>query len=177
VENSLIPSTDRILSLIKAADKPKPKPEAVAALHQLLDQYPEMWRAVCNLAENARSSMIAQTQATPAMSEAIKANMKELATQLGADKAPAIERLVIEEIMLAWLDEQITRMGHAQNSRNMTLTQAEFWQRRLTLTQRRYLRAVESLARIRKMNITIQLNVAASGGQQVNVAGNVENHR
>jgi hypothetical protein len=53
----------------------------------------------------------------------------------------------------------------------MTLDQAGHWQKRLTLTQGRYSRSLETLARIRKLNISIQINVAAAGGQQVNVAG------
>ena len=44
--------------------------------------------------------------------------------------------------------------------------------RRLSAAQRRFLRACESLARVRKLARTtpaLQLNIAARGGQQVNV--------
>jgi len=45
--------------------------------------------------------------------------------------------------------------------------------RRLAASQRRYLRACETLARVRKMVRTtpaLQVNIATAGGQQVNVA-------
>ena len=42
----------------------------------------------------------------------------------------------------------------------LTLAQADFWERKLNHAQHRYLRAVETLARVRKLNISIQVNVA-----------------
>ena len=48
----------------------------------------------------------------------------------------------------------------------------DHWERRLSAAQRRYLRACESLARVRKLGRTtpaLQLNIATHGGQQVNV--------
>ncbi len=44
--------------------------------------------------------------------------------------------------------------------------------RRLSAVQVRYTRALETLARVRKINRSIQqINVALEGGKQVNVAG------
>jgi hypothetical protein len=43
---------------------------------------------------------------------------------------------------------------------NLSLAQGEYWEKKLSANQRRYLRAVETLARIRKLNITVQVNVA-----------------
>jgi len=46
----------------------------------------------------------------------------------------------------------------------------EFWERRLSMSQRRYLAACETLAKIRKMSVpALQLNI---GDKQINVAGN-----
>ena len=48
----------------------------------------------------------------------------------------------------------------------------EFIKRRLSAVQSRYLRAVKTLARVRKINRFIQqINIAMDGGKQVNVAG------
>jgi hypothetical protein len=50
------------------------------------------------------------------------------------------------------------------------------WDKLLTQAQRRHLRALESLARIRKLSKGsdfVQVNIAADGGQQVNVAGSL----
>jgi hypothetical protein len=51
---------------------------------------------------------------------------------------------------------------------NPSLRQAEFWERRLTSVQRRYLRAIETLARVRKVAPkALMVNVAQ---QQINAA-------
>ena len=52
----------------------------------------------------------------------------------------------------------------------------EFWEKKLNVAQRRFLRASETLEKIRKMsakNPTLQVNIATQSGQQVNVAGNI----
>jgi hypothetical protein len=53
-----------------------------------------------------------------------------------------------------------------------TLEQGEYWEKRLSAAQRRYLRACETLARVRKLTLgtlALQVNIAAAGGQQVNM--------
>ena len=48
------------------------------------------------------------------------------------------------------------------------------WERRLSAAQRRYLNACESRARVRKLartTPTLQVNIAAPGGQQLNLLG------
>jgi len=56
---------------------------------------------------------------------------------------------------------------------SITLTLGIFWEKRLSAAQRRFTRACETLARVRKLSRNtpaLQFNIAASGGQQVNVA-------
>ena len=54
-------------------------------------------------------------------------------------------------------------------SDDRTLAEASYLERKLSAVQRRYLRAVETLARVRKlMGVPmVQINIAATGGQQV----------
>jgi hypothetical protein len=67
-----------------------------------------------------------------------------------------------------WLEYQINLGMKGQ----ISMSVVEFWERRLTMAQKRYLSACESLAKIRKMAIPpLQLNI---GDKQVNVVGNVQ---
>jgi hypothetical protein len=50
------------------------------------------------------------------------------------------------------------------------LTVGTYWDRRLNSAQQRHLRAIESLARVRRLSNATPLQVNI-GGQQVNVAG------
>lgn len=52
--------------------------------------------------------------------------------------------------------------------------EGNYWERKLSATQRRYLRACETLARVRKITgSTYQINIAHDGGQQINGAGDL----
>ena len=70
-------------------------------------------------------------------------------------------------LRLRWLEYRYQRV----TSGEYYMPEAEHWEKRLSAAQRRYLRAVETLARVRKMNINLQVNIATQGGQQVNVMG------
>jgi hypothetical protein len=56
-------------------------------------------------------------------------------------------------------------------SESIILTLGQYWEKRLSAAQRRYLRACTTLARIRKMRLpAMQVNIAAEGGWHVNIA-------
>jgi hypothetical protein len=54
-----------------------------------------------------------------------------------------------------------------------TVTMGIYWEKRLTAAQKQFTRACETLARVKKLSRNtpaLQFNIAASGGQQVNLA-------
>ena len=62
-------------------------------------------------------------------------------------------------------------------SGEVRMSVVDFWERRLSLAERRHLRACETLARVRKLLMNgpvLQVNIASQGGQQVNVAGDLK---
>ena len=83
-----------------------------------------------------------------------------------------MERLLIEHVALCWLRVQKVEGGYTafMTQPEVVIAQADWWERKLTAAQARYVRAVESLARVRRMArpSAVQINV---GDQQVNVVG------
>jgi hypothetical protein len=61
--------------------------------------------------------------------------------------------------VLCWLRLNIIENRHEAQS-NQTLAQGDYGERTLSSTQKRYLRAVETLAKIRKLGINVQINIA-----------------
>ena len=58
-------------------------------------------------------------------------------------------------------------------AQSVTLTLGMYWEKRLSAAQRRFTRACETLARVRKLSRNtpaLQFNIATSGGQQVNLS-------
>jgi hypothetical protein len=100
--------------------------------------------------------------------EAIKKRISEVRAELeGPDPAP-IESLLAERAAICWFIVNWYE-DRFVNSVDASITQADYFQRRLDRAHRRFLSAVETLARIRKMALpALMLNIARN--QQVNVA-------
>ena len=85
-----------------------------------------------------------------------------------------LARLIIGQIVGCWLRLSFVEYtyGRALVTGTLTLNQGDFWERRLSAAQRRYLRAIETLARVRRMNLpAMQVNIAAQQVNQVNTRG------
>jgi hypothetical protein len=85
-----------------------------------------------------------------------------------------LEQLLIQQASLCWLKLNLVELSYfGTMKQSHTLTLGIFWEKRLSAAQRRFTRACETLARLRKLSRntpTLQFNLATSGGQQVNVS-------
>jgi hypothetical protein len=81
---------------------------------------------------------------------------------------------LIQHAALCWLRLSIVELRYTNVMRqSITLTLGAYWEKRLTAAQKRFNRAGESLERVRMLSARVprvQINVAAEGGQQINVA-------
>jgi hypothetical protein len=154
-----------------------PEPALVDKMRSMLAEHPDLWRYSGDLVELETSDLIRDGwRHNIGAQESVKIAVERLKADMCYSEASPLERLAIDEVAIAWirLYEVQNRHTSAMHDRNGTRhNTAEFWDRRLMYSQRRYLRACESLARIRKMSkrvAIIQVNVAENGGKQINVA-------
>lgn len=91
----------------------------------------------------------------------MQADARRMAKTLGYDTAPPFELPLIYHIVACWVRLQIVErdMSNAVKGSHSRDSGA-YWDRRLTEAQRRYLRAVNLLAKIRHIAPTVQVNVA-----------------
>ena len=103
----------------------------------------------------------------------IEAEARYIKEQLGYFSANQVERLLIDLILLRWVS-----VIHIEQKLSILITEEKrvfgpdvYWQKILNRNQNLYLRTIETLARVRKLNkgIAFQVNIATDGGQQVNV--------
>jgi hypothetical protein len=88
--------------------------------------------------------------------------------KMGHEQARGLERALIQHIGLCWLRLQEVEFRYSNvMGGNPTLSAGDYWERRLCSAQRRFLRAAEALARLRKLSLTVQVNVAE---KQVNIS-------
>jgi hypothetical protein len=107
-----------------------------------------------------------------AQAEAIFQKTEELRLQLAGEshEQSGIERLLVEEVVLAWLHYHRLELMYATQAQP-TFSSDGYYQRELTAAHRRYLAAMRTLIDARRRPLpNIQINVA---DKQVNVAGDM----
>lgn len=157
------------------ANKNKPHPADVEKLKTMLRDNAdlELWRKVSGVAGAAEIMLLAHDSISPALRETWRLRIASEREELGYKDAPEVERLLISHIVLCWLRMNILEMfGASLLNQEATLTKAMFWEKRLELAQRRFTRAVESLAKVRALTAAARLmesrTEAASAAKRVN---------
>jgi hypothetical protein len=163
-----------IRAIIDKTNKENPKPEDVARLKKMLQESPGLWRVAGDFSEHALWKITEDIDGTPFIIESARAGVEKLKEDLGYAGAPPLEKMLINQVALCWLRLNMLERTHwIKTYENHSTETGLYWDRRLLTAQRRFTRACESLARIRKLSRNtpaLQVNIATEGGQQVNVA-------
>ncbi len=159
-----------LIALVPKTNRPTASQADITALQQVLRDVPTAWRIAGDLSRRARDILIGDKNVL--MTESVKRGMNEMEQQLGHENATALERLLIEQIVTQWLVLQIAEIRNAAAIENrIGLAQADHLVRRLESAQRGYLRAIETLTRVRRLLRAsapmMQVNIAP---KQLNVA-------
>lgn len=156
-----------IKALIAETNKELAKPEALARLRQYLIEHPNELDYMGNLAIQVEGTIIRNNLRHSALLvTATEEYCEKMRNDLGYKTAPPLEKALIDHLVICWVRMHVCELQYEEYTKGATLTVATFWENTLSATQKRYLRAVETLARIRKLGINIQINVG--GTQQVN---------
>ena len=160
-------TAQELRALVAQVDKKKPAAADITALHDFLETHPGVWRITGDLAEQANLIMIQDMVAPTAMKESLKVGLSAMAAELTQPGDGELERLIIRQIVGCWLRLSYVEYVYNRNTvSGMNIKQGEHWERRTNSAQRRYLQAVESLARVRRLQLpAVQVNI---GAQQVN---------
>lgn len=161
--------------LLDKTNKENPHPKDVSALSDLLsdNRRLELWRDVASAGFLAELMVIENARATPAVKECWKHRLQVLKKDLGSDGAPMLEQLLIQHIALCWLRLTLAELAYSNVVKgSITLTLGLYMEKRLSMAQRRFTRACETLTRVKRWSRNtpaLQVNIAAAGGKQLNV--------
>ena len=146
----------------------------IARYRELAREYPMLLRCLTETSESIRSAMLGKV-VRGNMKAHILAEEDALKRELGYTMASPLERLLMDQILTTRI-----HVIHAEAVFSDKLTQSlsfsasAYWQGFLASAQRRHLRAIESLARVRRlarMGPLFQVNIANAGGRQINAQG------
>jgi hypothetical protein len=127
-----------------------PDKRDVALLRKLLRDNPQLWKQVGDPARKALSIRLQNSPLSIAAKEASKVGIPDLLAQFNYDGSPPLEKLLIDQIVIRWLHLAIVDYEFSLEAhRGRPPEEHMAWQKRLSLTQRRFIQACESLIRVR----------------------------
>ena len=158
------------IQAIVAADKPEATQEDKDALYKAMRDHPKTMGIFSDLAHMAACKLAGAFGHSYSTDALWMLKHRTIRRELGYEQSSPVERLLIEQVALCYL-----RMYHAEGvythvlQNRPTPEEVGYWDKRLSAVQRRYLRAVETLTRVRRLLglPPVQVNIALAGGQQV----------
>lgn len=167
-----------LMELLNRCYIEKPDKKDLQTLKRYLESNPHLFGTVFDLAYTTQRFLIDATMESHLGRMGIYANVDHMRKEMEYDNSPILERLLIENVINCWLRLQgieFLLSGNTCGDR-LNIRSVEFLEKRLSASQRRYLRACETLARVRKLTRNtplLQVNIATERGQQVNIAGDL----
>ena len=161
-----------VFDLLHRTNKKNPAKQDVEAMQAALREYPGLWRRWGDLARHTQFQIIDKTPASEVITASLHQGVVEMRREMGYKTALPLEQLLIEQVIMTWLDYHSTQYQYQEHMlmSGIPTRHRDYWDRHVSAAQRRYLRAIETLARVRKISGRgpIQVNIAE---RQVNVAG------
>ena len=156
---------EEILDLAEQGDK-----SVLPRVREVLDEFPDLVSDAGDLTLIAKGGMLDMlSDRNVLVREAEERYLACMVEEIAGPQPSPIERLLAEQIGICWLHVRHVEIKYA-HLKSYTLSEAEYYQRCLDRSQKRYLRAIKTLAQIRKLGLpALQVNIAAEGGKQVNV--------
>lgn len=138
-------------AIIKATNKEHPAKAEIERLQTYLEQHPEDIEKLGNLANHVETQVLESAFSSALTKKAAYMHMANMRVEMNYDQSSGIEKGLIDNIVLCWLRLHICEFQYEQYTKNASLARALFWEKALSAAQKRFLRSVETLARVRKL--------------------------
>ena len=165
-------STEAVTAIVARTDRTDATAEDIASLQALLKERGEHLRDVGGPVRQALDRELREMTATALNRELMTGDVQRRRVALGYDQAPALERPLIDHLLLCEL-----RLGNTEQvytvkmHGSLSLDLARFYEAQLSAAQRRYLAAVETLARIRRVRVELARMMPDGSAEAVAVEG------
>jgi hypothetical protein len=153
----------------------EPKSQDIGRLRQIVVAVPELWPSLANSTGRVLDRLIEKTSRGFAQAN-MMAEVDILKEQLDYEDSSVLERMLIDHVLTARvrLNSAESTFSNILYGESHSAESVKFWEDILESAQIRFLRASESLARVRRLariTPTLQINIAQAGSKQVNVQG------
>ena len=152
---------DRLLAIVNSQH---PTEAQLAELRHALAEAPELLKRMSSLSSDLRERIIKSIAPNqPGVHIVLMARAKVYMEELGYLSASTLERMLIDQTVLSWLRLQMAEQSYQSFiDAGSTSRERDYWQRAMGTAQRSFLRAVETLAKVRSLlyRRNVQVNIA-----------------
>lgn len=169
-ESSLVVHSEliaRIDAATKRADRGDK--DALAVIVKVFDTIPAVWDAYGDLAAAAENALVELWSGDSVLRrEGLQKKLAAMRAELAGPDTSPLERLLAERVAACWLQSYHADFAYARALKELSAKEAELHHRRQDRAARQYLKALRSLAVVRRLLVpTLQVNIAK---RQVNIA-------
>lgn len=139
-----------------------------ARLIELAKAHPDEFRHCTDMATWAAKSILGEASGKrPAIRKLLLERFEQVRQDLGYEYSSTAEQLLIDQVAVCYFRLNTAEVEHSLLKGTSAVR--GYREQRLSAIQRRYIRSIESLARVRKLvqSPVVQVNIATDGGQQV----------
>ena len=148
-----------------------------AEYRKLLELYPDLSKDHGEMPKMYRVFALEMFQGQPLLEESVKHRLKVMRADLAGPTPSPLELLLVDVVLSTYQDYwHFAMIMKQQTAPRFTLHDMQKWEHVLGSKETRFLRAIETLARVRRLLKLpgAQVNINLPGGQQVNVSGDVK---
>ena len=140
-------------ALLSVTNKSNPDRQSLAKLGEILDKIPNLANVLGNLMTQIEGQILTNSfPSDKGFALIVSKRLENQRAELGYAGASAIEKSLIEHIIICHLRLITTELRYEKAMQtNPSLAMGQYWESKLSANQRRYLRAVETLARVRRL--------------------------
>ena len=151
VTTTKAPISDKALAKLLAQAQ-KGDTAALARAKEALRERPEAWGQMSKIGEIIEDAVIGQMCGENELArEVVRREMRAKRLELEGSNPSAIERLLAEQAVRSWVHLRHVELVQANNSRERSIAQLDQLERWVARAERRYLRVLSTLARVRRL--------------------------
>jgi hypothetical protein len=139
--------------IIAATSKKNPKEEDLQTLRKMMKEDANIWQMYGDWAHQCELMIMRDYfESNDFLGETVERKLRDLRNELNWETSTVLEKLLIRQICITWLRlYYVERQHHQATTGSHSLTHGVYWDKRLSEVQKRHLKAIESLAKVRKM--------------------------
>ena len=157
---------NEVIKILQKANLEAPSKEDRKLLLQALEENPHVWKALGDLNSMALQKLMDACTTTVLSYESLVKFSKQIRNKHEYSSSSHLEKMLIDQIVLTYMDFHWAQQAHTSHlSKGTSIQNAKFLETRVNGAHRRYLRSIETLARIRKMGVPALTQINITNGQ------------